>query len=557
MPQLGETVTEGTITRWFKSVGEEVTRDEPLFEVSTDKVDSEVPAPASGVLTAILVEEGDTVDVGVKLAVIGDEVSHTPRVEPAPAAATPAEPLAPPPAHAVTAVGAARPTPTDLPDEPVGTAALTPPPAAASGLGRWDGRSDGGGQLAPAAPAPASAPATASAPTVATADVSPAAPPAPAAPLAPPAQGPTGGDHRPSNEPLAPAPPATGSAGRALSLVLSPVVRKILDEHGIDPRTVTGTGLGGRITRDDADAAVAAANGAGAAVAETSATSATSAPSAADDAPGPVVTPPSEPSSVPDLSGPIAPPVPGAPAGVAVAELRDEVVPFTNIRRRTAEHMVRSKATSAHTLMVKEIDYERVEQVRRAYGERFRDEEGFGLSYLPFAARAVVEALSQYPHLNASVAEDALVVHRDFNIGIAVDLDNEGLIVPVVHNAEELNLLGMARRIRELADRARTRRLTLDDISGGTFSITNAGPFGTFLTGAIINQPQVAILSTDGVSRKPVVVTQPDGIESIAIHSVGLAAMSFDHRAVDGAYVARFLSLFADILNGRDWAGEL
>ena len=197
-------------------------------------------------------------------------------------------------------------------------------------------------------------------------------------------------------------------------------------------------------------------------------------------------------------------------------------MPFTNIRRRTAEHMVRSKATSAHTLMVREIDYERVEQVRRAHGERFRDEEGFSLTYLPFVARATVEALAEFPHLNASVGNDALVVHHDLNLGIAVDLDNEGLIVPVVHNAEELNLRGMARRIRDVADRARTKRLSLDDISGGTFSITNAGPFGTLITGAIINQPQVAILSTDGVSRKPVVVELPDGTESIGIHSMGL-----------------------------------
>ncbi len=233
------------------------------------------------------------------------------------------------------------------------------------------------------------------------------------------------------------------------------------------------------------------------------------------------------------------------------------MIPFTNIRRRTAEHMVRSKATSAHTLMVKEIDYERVEQVRRSHGERFRAEEGYTLSYLPFAARATVEALREYPHLNASVGEDALIVHHDVNLGIAVDLDNEGLIVPVVHHAEELTLRGMARHIRDLAVRARTKRLGADDISGGTFSITNAGPFGTLLTGAIINQPQVAILSTDGVSRKPVVVTLPDGSESIAIHSVGLAAMNFDHRAVDGAYVARFLTRMAEILHERDWAGEL
>ncbi len=534
MPQLGETVTEGTITRWFKSVGEEVTRDEPLFEVSTDKVDSEVPSPASGVLTAILVEEGDTVDVGVKLAVIGDDVgAEAPAAEPAPVAVPPEEPAAPPPRPMAATTGPGRPAPTEFPDEPVGTATLPPPPTAASPPGPSDGRSDGGGQLAP--------------PATVAAGAGPPSPPVP--------PGPENGreDERPPSEPLVPAPPAAGSSGRALSLVLSPVVRKILDEHGIDPRTVKGTGLGGRITRDDAAAAVAAANGAGAAATEASV------PPAVEEAASPVSAPLSAPSMVPSISGRTATtPTPvGAPTGVATAESRDEVVPFTNIRRRTAEHMVRSKATSAHTLMVKEIDYERVEQVRRAYGERFRLEEGFGLSYLPFAARAVVEALSQYPHLNASVGEDALVVHRDFNIGIAVDLDNEGLIVPVVHNAEELNLLGMARRTRELADRARTRRLTLDDISGGTFSITNAGPFGTFLTGAIINQPQVAILSTDGVSRKPVVVTQPDGTESIAIHSVGLAAMSFDHRAVDGAYVARFLSLFADILNSRDWAGEL
>ena len=236
---------------------------------------------------------------------------------------------------------------------------------------------------------------------------------------------------------------------------------------------------------------------------------------------------------------------------------QDEILPFTNIRRRTAEHMVRSKATSAHTLMVKEIDYERVEQVRRSHGPRFKTEEGFSLTYLAFAARATVEALGDFPHLNASVGDDALIIHHDINLGIAVDLDNEGLIVPVVHHAEELTLRGMARRIHDVADRARTKRLNADDISGGTFSITNAGPFGTLLTGAIINQPQVGILSTDGVSRKPVVVVLPDGSESIAIHSVGLAAMTFDHRAVDGAYVARFLSRLSEILNERDWAGEL
>jgi 2-oxoglutarate dehydrogenase E2 component (dihydrolipoamide succinyltransferase) len=459
MPQLGETVTEGTITKWFKAVGDQVARDEPLFEVSTDKVDSEVPSPAEGVLTAILVEEGDTVDVGATLAVIGDEAS---------------------------ANGSA----------PV---AATEPPIRS-------------------APAPAT---PARNPVAEVADQLPES------------------DHTgdPSPEPTSEARPAA-SPLRSSGQVLSPVVRKLLNEHSIDPSTIPGSGLGGRITRGDVESAIASPDREAAGP---------SAPASQ-----------SSPAAVPSIQDRRSPATPSAsvPSPVA-ATARDEVVPFTNIRRRTAEHMVRSKATSAHTLMVKEIDYERVEQVRKTHGERFRSEEGFTLSYLAFAARAAVDALADFPHLNASVGDDALIVHHDINLGIAVDLDNEGLIVPVVHNAEELNLRGMARRIRDVADRARTKRLSLDDISGGTFSITNAGPFGTLITGAIINQPQVAILSTDGVARKPVVVALPDGTESIAIHSVGLIAMTFDHRAVDGAYVARYLARMSEILNDRDWAGEL
>ena len=318
-------------------------------------------------------------------------------------------------------------------------------------------------------------------------------------------------------------------------LVLSPVVRKLLDEHDIDPSTVTGTGLGGRITRSDVEGMIGQGRRWPRATGGERRHRSRAWPTAHRRR---------------------RPPQPERSRALPSAD-HDEIVPFTNIRRRTAEHMVRSKATSAHTLMVKEIDYERVEQVRRSHGERFKADEGFSLSYLPFAARAAVEALAEFPHLNASVGDDALIIHHDINLGIAVDLDNEGLIVPVVHNAEELNLLGMARRIRDVAERARTKRLSLDDISGGTFSITNAGPFGTLITGAIINQPQVAILSTDGVTRKPVVVALDDGTESIAIHSVGLVAMTFDHRAVDGAYVARYLARLSEVLNGRDWAGEL
>jgi pyruvate dehydrogenase E2 component (dihydrolipoamide acetyltransferase) len=475
MPQLGETVTEGTITKWYKAIGDQVARDEPLFEVSTDKVDSEVPSPAEGVVTAILVEEGDTVDVGVKLAVISDGASPD---------GTEASAAAPPTAEATAASsGPVEPT---APAEPVVSAA---PPSRST-------------------PPDLSSPPRSSG-----------------------------------------APQAAPMNGSGEGLVLSPVVRRLLSEHGLDPSTIKGTGLGGRITRSDVEAVV-----------ETGGTVGGAAP-----APVPSITDRAVPPAVGSApAGPAAPAAAGSPsvkrapdpsAGRAAA--RDEIVPFTNIRRRTAEHMVRSKATSAHTLMVKEIDYERVERVRRSHGPRFKTEEGFSLTYLAFAARATVEALGDFPHLNASVGDDALIIHHDINLGIAVDLDNEGLIVPVVHHAEELTLRGMARRIHDVADRARTKRLSADDISGGTFSITNAGPFGTLLTGAIINQPQVAILSTDGVSRKPVVVVLPDGSESIAIHSVGLAAMTFDHRAVDGAYVARFLARLSEILNERDWAGEL
>ncbi len=258
----------------------------------------------------------------------------------------------------------------------------------------------------------------------------------------------------------------------------------------------------------------------------------------------------------PAVTGRTVAPAPAAPASLPLAGT-DEVIPFTNIRRRTAEHMVRSKATSPHTLVVLEADYENVERTRRSEGNAFKAEEGFSLTYLPFVARSTVEALHEWPNLNSSVGDDSLIVHHGINLGIAVDLDHQGLIVPVVHGAEELTLRGMARRIRDISTRARSKQLNMDDISGGTFSLTNAGPFGTFLTAPIINQPQVAILSTDGVKRRPVVVNQPDGTEAIAIHSVGLLCLSWDHRAVDGAYAAAFLARVVEILGTRDWSAEL
>ena len=239
------------------------------------------------------------------------------------------------------------------------------------------------------------------------------------------------------------------------------------------------------------------------------------------------------------------------------AQETDTIVPFTNIRRRTAEHMVRSKHTSAHTMVAFEVDYSAVEKVRSAEKARFREAEGFGLTYLPFVARAAVDAIAEFPHVNSSVGDDTLIVHHDVNLGIAVDLDFEGLLVPVIHQADGKRLRVLAREISGLAAKARAKRLTMDDISGGTFTITNAGPFGTFITVPVINQPQVAILSTDGVRKRPVAVELPDGSDGIAIHPVGNLVLSWDHRAFDGAYAAAFLAAIKRVVETRDWAAEL
>ena len=318
------------------------------------------------------------------------------------------------------------------------------------------------------------------------------------------------------------------------------MVRRLIAEHGLDPAEIVGSGAGGRITRDDVLAAIdrQGPNGAG----------------------GTVEAPYDE-GPVRARSNRIEGPVPAAstsqPGPVPTAGRHDRVVPFTNIRRRTAEHMVRSKHTSAHTMVAVEVDYSAVDKVRSAEKESFKANEGFSLTYLPFIARAVVDALEDWPYLNSSVGDDELIVHGEVNLGIAVDLDFEGLLVPVVHRAEEKRLTALAREIAGLASRARSKRLTMDDISGGTFTLTNAGGFGTFITVPVINQPQVAILSTDGVKKRPVVVELPDGSDGIAVHPVGNLVMSWDHRAVDGAYASAFLAKVRDILQSRDWATEI
>jgi pyruvate dehydrogenase E2 component (dihydrolipoamide acetyltransferase) len=455
MPQLGETVTEGTITRWFKQVGERVEADEPLFEVSTDKVDSEVPAPSAGFLAEIVVPEGDTADVGARLAVLSDDAVA--------GASAPA-----PPARA--------PAPEPAPPETAAPAAVAPEPEPAA--------------EAPAAPQ-AEAKAEAPAPPQAEAKAEPAPAPAPRAP-----------------------------AGDGDRVVTSPVVRRLIVERGIDPSTITGTGESGRITRRDVLAA-----------APTAGTPATSAPALTTH------------EAVPET----------APA----VRRGDERIPFDNIRRRTAEHMVRSKATSAHVYTSVEVDFERIDRVRAGHQAEWKEREGFSLTYLPFIVRAFCDTVVDFPHVNASIDGETLVVHHDVHLGIGVDLDFHGLIAPVIRDADGKRLRLIAREIRDLAGRARTKQLSPDEVLGGTFTITNPGPFGSYMTLPIINQPQVAILSTDGVAKRPVVVEGPDGDDAVAIHPVAILALAWDHRAVDGAYASAFLRELKHVLQTRDWNPEL
>jgi pyruvate dehydrogenase E2 component (dihydrolipoamide acetyltransferase) len=524
MPQLGETVTEGTITKWFKQVGEQVAEDEPLFEVSTDKVDSEVPSPAGGYVTEILVPEGETVEVGAVLARIGDSPAGggeagAPAGEAAPAPA-PAE--APPAGEAPSGdAGAA--------EAPAGQA----PAADAAGAPPAPGQAPAGQAGAAGVFQPAQAPAAPGGQ-----QPQPPAPPAPA-PAAQPA--PTGAA-APSTE--APAPER-----RANGKLLSPVVRRLISENNLDPDQIPGTGPGGRITRGDVQTAIEKGIG--------RAQPAPAQPAPAQPAPAPAATPGAPPVTLTPTEAPAPAPVAAAPQPLARAGERDTSVPHTNIRRRTAEHMIRSKQTSAHVYASIEVDFEAVERARSAAKAQWKAEEGFSLTYLPFISRAIIDAIREYPQVNSTFGDNELVVHNYVNLGIAVDLDFKGLMVPVIHDADGKRLRAIAREVSSLARRARSKQLGPDDIAGGTFTITNPGPFGTTMTMPIINQPQVAIISTDAVKRRPVVIELPDGSEGIAIHSTGNLTLTWDHRAFDGAYAAAFLNRVREILETRDWSAEL
>ncbi len=416
LPQLGETVTEGTITRWFFGVGETVPAGAPLYEVSTEKVDSEVPSPLGGVLVEIITSEGATIPVGALLCRIDSDDPSSSSSSSAIAGVAPADP------ESRAGVGG---TGQSASDQSAGAsagvasaAADMPGPGTAAGTGAEVG-------------------------------------------------------------------------GRTGVRLLSPVVRRLLAENGLDPARVRGTGLGGRLTRGDVEQFLR-------------------------DNPG-------------------------------------RAEPFNGIRKATARHMVGSKATSPHVLTAMEVDYDAVDRLRVVEKEAWRAAEGSSLTYLPFIVAALAEALATFPRLNASVGDDELIVHGDVNLAVAVDLGFEGLVAPVVRRVGDLSIRDLARSIHEVAGRARDRRLVPDDLAGGTFTVTNPGQYGTLFQFPIINQPQVAILSTDGIARKPAVVVDADGVETLGIRPLGVLALAWDHRAFDGAYAAAFLQELKRILETTDW----
>jgi pyruvate dehydrogenase E2 component (dihydrolipoamide acetyltransferase) len=434
MPQMGESIAEGTMSKWLKAVGDPIKRDEPIFEISTDKVDAEIPAPNAGVLAEVLVKEGETVAVGTIVA----------RIETDAAAA------------------ASAPSP----------AAEAPAPAAAP------------------APTPAAEPA--------------AAPAASAAPTAP-----------------------AGTAEERLQQKSTPLVRKMVAEHGLDLTEIPGTGSAGRVTKQDVLNYLDA--GSAAAPAVPPAAAAPAAPSAPAAAPASAASAPS------------------APAATVAAWEGDRVEPWSRIRKLTADHMILSRRVSAHVNSLMEIDYSHVANVRKKLKASYA-ERGVNLTYLAFIVKAVADNLRKHPVINAAISGDNTIYRRDINVGIAVALD-WGLIVPVIRHADELSLLGVARAIQDLADRARSKKLAPEDVQKGTFTITNPGGFGTFVGTPIINQPQVAILAVGAIEKRPSVITLPDGSDALGIRTKGMWCMAYDHRIVDGADADRFLADVRTTLN--------
>ena len=491
MPQMGVSVSEGTITKWLKQEGEEIQADEPLLEISTDKVDTEVPSPGTGVVQQILVPEGETVEVGTRLAVIG-----------APGAA-PAE---------------------QQEQQPSGDGAA---PEAQE-------------QEAPPEPATAQAAAEAGA-------ASGAESPAPAVP-----------------EPVAAAPepaaaPADSDANGDGKSFISPVVARIAGEHGVDISQIQGTGRGGRVTKKDILGFIESGSPAPAAAPEPApaesepqpqpeATAPPPAPAPAEapapEAPAPAPAPaPPAPTAAPPAPAPVAAkPAPAPPTPAQEVDEGESEEPMTPMRKGIAEHMRRSLDTSAHVTSAIEVDMSRVVALREKLKPEFQKSYGVNPTYLIFVARAVVETLREYPWINGEIRGDKIVTRNYVNIGFAVELvDGKGLIVPVVKHAEGLNLLGMARAVTDIAERARNKQLTPDEVQGGTFTITNPGGYGTFHGTPVISQPQAAILGTYALVKRPWVIADDLGKDVIAIRPIMNLTLTYDHRLVDGALAGRFL----------------
>ncbi|HEU4871348.1 MAG TPA: 2-oxoglutarate dehydrogenase, E2 component, dihydrolipoamide succinyltransferase [Pyrinomonadaceae bacterium] len=451
MPQMGESIAEGTITKWLKKVGERVERDEPLFEISTDKVDAEIPSPAAGTLTEVRFQEGDTVEVNTVVAVLD---GGGPKTAEAPAPKVVEEKPAPPPA---------------TPPPPPQTATPPPPPP----------------------------------------------PPVQAKPVAPP----------PPPPPVEkPAPETDGSAATAEELrrtKSSPLVRKIAQEHGVDISKLEGTGLSGRVTKNDILSFIESG-----------------APAPASTAAAPVTPAPTY--------EPAAPPPPKPQVG-------DRVEPMSVMRKKIAEHMVLSRRTSAHVTTVYEIDMTRVARLRDQHRDEFYQRTGTKLTFMPFIFEAVNKGLRKFPIFNAQVSGEQIIYKQEINLGMAVALD-WGLIVPVIKRADDLSISGLARAANDLADRARTKQLKPDEVTGGTFTITNPGVFGGLFGTPIINQPQLAILGVGKIEKRAKVMTTADGDDFIGIRWMAYFALSFDHRVIDGSDAERFLAFIKEQLEAGDFS---
>jgi pyruvate dehydrogenase E2 component (dihydrolipoyllysine-residue acetyltransferase) len=444
MPQMGVSVSEGTITKWLKAEGDQVESDEPLLEISTDKVDTEVPSPGSGRLTQILVQEGETVDVGTKLAVIGGD-------------------------GAAAEASGSEPQSQEAPPEPPTQAAADASMAAAS---------EGIGDVAPS-----------------------------------------------QQEPAEPAQAAPSTNGKTF---VSPVVAKIASEHGVDPSQVPGTGRGGRVTKKDILSFIES----GAPVQATPAP-----PTEPPPAPAPATAP-----AAPTPSTPSPQPAQAAARPQPQAAVGESFEPMSAMRKGIAEHMRRSLDTSAHVTSAIEVDMSKVSAIRAKLKQEYQQSYGVNPTYLIFVARAAAETLRDYPWINGEIRGDQIVTRSYVNLGFAVELaDGKGLIVPVVKNAETLNLLGLAKAVTDIAQRARDKKLLPDEVQGGTFTITNPGGYGTFHGTPVISQPQAAILGTYAVVKRPWVVQDDLGEDVIAIRPIMNLTLTYDHRLVDGALAGRFL----------------